>query len=299
MNETKEFPMPSDPTNSYMLDPDNIAETLRLTRLDEVITDCMGGLFPEHPDLANVKGALDVACGPGAWATELAYQYPTMQVTGIDISKTLIPYAQAMAKVQQLDNVRFLVMDATKLLDFPDDSFDLVNARFMIGFMKKDDWPRVVKEFARITRPGGIIRLIENEDAGISNSAALEKISHLFTRAAYQTGRSLSPYPETAHFGITPMLETFLREAGCEAIQKKAHVLDFSAGAKAHFSHYENYKIGGKLGQPFLLKAGVATQKELDTLYEQEMADMLSDSFRGLFYFLSVWGRKPIRDLQV
>jgi ubiquinone/menaquinone biosynthesis C-methylase UbiE len=279
--------------NSYFIDPENVAEMGRLIRLDEVTTECMGGLFPEHPDLASVKSALDVACGPGAWASELAYQYQDMQVTGIDISQVMVRYARETARVQRLDNVHFQVMDATKPLAFPDDSFDLVNARFMIGFMKKDDWPNVVKEFVRITRPGGIIRLIENEDAGISNSAALERVSHLFTRAAYKMDRSLSPYAETAHFGITPMLEAFLRQAGCQDIQKKAHVLDFSAGAPAYFSHYENYKVGGKLGQPFLIKAGVATQEELDELYERQLAEMYSDSFRGLFYFLAVWGRKP------
>jgi ubiquinone/menaquinone biosynthesis C-methylase UbiE len=216
-----------------------------------------------------------------------------MQVTGIDISQTMIRYAQEMARVQRLENVQFRVMDATKPLAFPDHRFDLVNARFRIGFMKKEDWPHVVKEFARITRPGGIIRLIEGEDTGISNSGALEKFNHLLMRATYQMGRSFSHYAETAQFGITPMLEVFLREVGCQQIQKKAHVLDFSAGAPAHFSHYENYKIGGKLSQPFLIQAGVATQKELDALYEQELAEMHLDSFRGLFYFLSVWGQRP------
>ncbi len=284
---------PESRENAYMFDAESTAELGRLMRLDEVTTECMGGVFPEHPDLASVRSALDVACGPGAWACELAYQYPDMQVTGIDISQTMIRYAQEMARVQRLDNAHFQVMDVTKPLAFSDGSFDLVNARFMIGFMGKNDWPYVVKEFARVTRPGGIIRLIENEDGGVSNSSALEKSNHLFTRASYRTGRALSSYPETAHFGITPMLEVFLREAGCEEIQRKAHVLDFSAGAPAHFSHYENYKVGGKLIQPFLIKAGVATQEELDELYEQLLADMLSDSFRGLFYFLSVWGRKP------
>jgi SAM-dependent methyltransferase len=281
------------PANAYVIDAENGAELGRLMRLDESLTGCMGGLFPEHPDLDRVRNTLDVACGPGAWANEMAYQYQDMQVTGIAISAIMVRYAQEMAHVQRLDNAHFQVMDATTPLDFPDDHFDLVNARFISGFMLRDDWRPVVKEFARVCRPGGTIRLVELEGWGISNSFALEKLNHLSTRAAYQTGRALSPYPQTASNGITAMLATFLREAGCQEIQMKAHVLDFSAGAPGYFSQYENYKVLGKLIQPFLVKAGVATQEDLDELYERMLADMLSDSFRGLFSFLSVWGRKP------
>jgi ubiquinone/menaquinone biosynthesis C-methylase UbiE len=284
---------PESRENAYMLDAESTAELGRLMRLDEVTTECMGGVFPEHPDLASVRSALDVACGPGAWACELAYQYPDMQVTGIDISQTMIRYAQEMARVQRLDNAHFQVMDATKPLAFSDGSFDLVNARFISAFMFKDAWPRTVSEFVRVTRPGGIVRLTEGENWGVSNSFALEKLIHLSGRAIYKTGQTFSPYPETFHGGTTPMLETFLRSEDCQDIQRKAYVIDFSAGAPAHFSHYENYKVAAKLIQPFLIKAGVATQEELDELYEQLLADMLSDSFRGLFYFLSVWGRKP------
>jgi hypothetical protein len=43
-----------------------------------------------------------------------------------------------------------------------------------------------------------------------------------------------------------------------------------------------------------MIKAGVATQEELDTLYEQMLAEMLADNFRGLGYGLSVWGKKPV-----
>jgi hypothetical protein len=51
--------------------------------------------------------------------------------------------------------------------------------------------------------------------------------------------------------------------------------------------------VGFKLIQPFLLQAEVATQEELDQLYEQMLVEMRSDDFCGLAYFLTVWGKKP------
>ncbi len=284
---------PGGKQNSYVMDAESAAEMGRLMRLDAEVTECMGGLFPQYPDLAGVRRTLDVACGPGAWVNEMAYQYQDMQVTGIDISQIMIRYAQEMARVQRLENAHFQVMDATQPLAFPDGSFDLVNARFTACFMFKEDWPRTVREYVRVTRPGGIIRLTESDGTGISNSLALERLTHLTARAFSITGRSLNPYSDGQHVGVSVMLAHFLREAGCSDIRQQAYALDFSAGAPAHFSHYENYKVGFKLAQSFLVQAGVTTQEELDQLYEQMLADMLSEHFRGVLYFLCVWGTKP------
>jgi SAM-dependent methyltransferase len=284
---------PGGKQNSYVMDAESAAEMGRLMRLDAEVTECMGGLFPQYPDLAGVRRTLDVACGPGAWVNEMAYQYQDMQVTGIDISQIMIRYAQEMARVQRLENAHFQVMDATQPLAFPDGSFDLVNARFLFGFMSKAAWPRTVREFVRVTRPGGIIRLTEIDSLCLSNSQALEKLNHLFARSFFVTGRSFSPYAQAQHIGLTLMLPAFLMEAGCQDIRQQPYAIDFSAGAKAHLSHYENFKVGFKLFQPFLVQAGVTTQEELDQLYEQMLADMLSEHFRGVLYFLCVWGTKP------
>jgi ubiquinone/menaquinone biosynthesis C-methylase UbiE len=254
------------PANAYVIDAESTAEMGRLMRLDEVLTECMGGLFPEHPDLTAVRDTLDVACGPGAWASEMAYTYPQMQVTGIDISEIMIRYAQEMARVQRLENAHFQVMDATKPLAFPDNSFDLVNARLITGFMRKEDWPGALQELVRITRPGGVIRLTETNDWGISTSGAHEHLTHLFARACYVTGRSFSAYANAHHVGTTLMLEPLYRQAGLEEIHKKAHVLDFSVGTRAYHSTYENLKVAFKLLQPFIVQAGVASQEELDLL---------------------------------
>src|SRR5437868_3986389 len=111
--------------NTYFIDAESLAEMGRLMRLDTTMTTCMGGLFTQHPDLTTVRDTLDIACGPGAWAMEMAFHHQDMQVVGVDISVNMTRYAQAQAKVQGLDNAHFLAMDARKPLDFPDASFDL------------------------------------------------------------------------------------------------------------------------------------------------------------------------------
>src|SRR5260370_35227323 len=95
----------------------------------------------------------------------------------------MIRYAQAHAKTQGLDNASFQVMDALKPLEFPDDAFEFVNARFISPFMPRDAWPNFLRECLRITRPGGIVRITDGEWK-FSNGDAFEKIADLMKRAS-------------------------------------------------------------------------------------------------------------------
>lgn len=282
-----------DHASGYMIDTESAAEMMRLTVLDRLTTASIGGWFPEHGALQEVQHTLDVACGPGAWTTELAYHYPGMQVTGFDISQRMIRYAQTQAQVQDLPNAHFLVHDATTPLPFADHTFDLVNARFIATFMPKEAWPQLMQECVRVARPGGIIRLTECDGVGVSNSYAVEKFERVFARAVYLGGRSFSPYRDGHLFAITPMLELFLREAGCQQIQKRAYAHDFSAGTQANLATYENYKVAMQLALPALVRTGVLSETEGEQLYEQLLVEMLDSSFRAILYLLSVWGRIP------
>jgi hypothetical protein len=54
------------------------------------------------------------------------------------------------------------------------------------------------------------------------------------------------------------------------------------------------YRMGWKLLQPFLVNAGVTTQEEIEELYTQMLADLLSPTFQGKCTYRSVWGRKRL-----
>src|SRR5438105_2636500 len=142
--------------NTYFIDAESAAEMARLLGQDVLVTKLMGGLFSERPDFADIQSVLDIGCGPGGWAIEVAFAHPDIDVIGIDISKTMVDYANSRAQVQELDNVRFEMMDALKPFDFPDNTFDLVNARYIGGFMLPSQWPPFIQECWRITHPRGL-----------------------------------------------------------------------------------------------------------------------------------------------
>src|SRR5438552_2888090 len=109
--------------NSYVIDSENVAEMIRLLDQDRMVTKLMGGLFPERNDLDGIERILDIGCGPGGWTQEVAFASPEIEVVGIDISQTIISYAQVQAEVQGLRNAHFQLMDATQPLAFADQSF--------------------------------------------------------------------------------------------------------------------------------------------------------------------------------
>lgn len=275
--------------NTYIIDTESAAEMVRLIDQSRAMNEAMGNLFPETIDLSGVHSVLDAACGPGEWVQEVAVLYPHMQVVGTDISNLMIKYAAQRARIQKLANASFQVMDVRTPLAFADGTFDLVNARFMAAFLPRNEWPQVIKEFARLTRSGGTIVLTEVDifGAGCTNSPAIENLNDLCREAVYRAGLYSSMGTP-----VTTVMDQFLQEVGCQDIQKKWHLLDFSAGTTAHPVIYSNLSFALKLVQPFLLKMVKTTQEQLDELYERGMQEMMRDDFHGDSPFLTVWGIK-------
>lgn len=277
--------------NTYILDSESATEMARLITQDRLITQGMGGPFSEQTDISNFHTILDVACGPGGWVSDVAFANPDMQVTGIDISNKMIEYARAMAWSQRLENTTFQAMDVLKPLDFPDNSFDLVNARFLVALMPKTAWPKLLEECVRITRPGGIIRLTEFDEPATTNSTAFAHWMTLTFRAIKLAGLCISP--EGHNFGVTPLLRRFLLDAGCQVIGLRSYCIDFSFGTPAFDNMYRNCEIAFRQVQPFMVKMKVATPEEIEQSYQHMLLEMRTDNFCALWYYLTTWGQKP------
>ena len=282
---------PSQTGNYYILGDTN-AEMVHLIEDDRNFNTSMGGLLPEQPEefIPRIHHVLDVACGPGGWALELAQLYPHMQVTGIDISAGMIDYANTLAHASGLDNVSFRVGNILEPLDFPDDSFDLVNARHIEDVIPVAAFPPLFKEMVRVTRPGGTTRITGSE-WGVTNSFAYETLMRLVLRAVRITGLDFSA--DSRNISIAMWLSHFLRDAGCVNIQERPSFFDLSAGAKLHDSGYRDLTLAFELMSPFLVGVGVTVPQEVEQLKRRLSLEMLEDSFRGIIYTLTAWGQKP------
>jgi ubiquinone/menaquinone biosynthesis C-methylase UbiE len=247
--------MSDEQPNSYIIDAESAAEMARLMRQDQAMTAGMGGPLTEI-DLSEVQSILDLACGPGGWPLELAYTYSDMEIVGVDISERMIAYARSQAQVQQRSNVSFHVMDILKPLDFPDNSFDLVNARFLSSFLRRENWPLIFREILRVLRPGGIVRLTEPE-AGMTNKPHLEKALHIGMQAMGRAGLNFSP--NGYHYGIVHMLPSFFRQADLSMLKQRAHFIEYSFGTEAHESFYHDLTLALQLFEPLVVNMHLTT----------------------------------------
>ncbi len=92
---------------------------------------------------------------------------PNLRIFGTDISEGMLRKARARVSEFRLKNVEGLaVMDAEKL-EFPDNSFDVVMAQYVVTAVPNPE--AALDEFARVLRPGGEMILLSrvSADAGM------------------------------------------------------------------------------------------------------------------------------------
>jgi ubiquinone/menaquinone biosynthesis C-methylase UbiE len=262
-----------------------------LLNADKIVTNGMGGTLAERPDFSRIKAILDLGCGPGGWVLEVAREHPDIEVTGIDISRAMIQFAQAQALSRGYGNASFMVMDVKQPLAFPDASFDLVNERTLYGVMAPGEWPQLLAECKRILRPSRIVRLTELERPE-TTSSALNELWNLHTRAFCKLGRSFSV--DAWHVGINPVLKRLLRDAGFQDVKYQGHVIDISAGSADFEGFFRHFVYVFQLAKPFLLSVeGLTTEQEYEGVYQQMQAEMLASNFCGLWTYVTAWGEKP------
>src|SRR5579859_1255286 len=149
MSTPEEKPPREQQSAYFVLDRSSQDEMTRLQVQDQMLTAGMGGVLAEQADPASFQRVLDVGCGTGGWLIQVAKTYPSIKLLiGVDISQKMVDYAREQAKAQGVsDRVEFHVMDALRMLEFPDAFFDLVNQRYGFGFIRTWEWPKILEEY--------------------------------------------------------------------------------------------------------------------------------------------------------
>jgi len=267
-------------------------ELTRLPIQDQFITDGMGGALPEQPDPTVLRCILDVGCGVGGWLMQTAQAYPViLHLVGIDINPRMIAYAREQAEQQKVGNrVEFLVMDALRVLEFPSSSFDLVNLRMGASYIRTWDWPKVLQEFVRVARPGGVIRVTENDLIGSSNSAAFNHLSDLLVQAFYQAGYLFTPDHESLLLEIPGLM----KQQGIRDVQVYPHTLKFHGNTSTGQDFAEDVERAIPVIVPFLQK-WLRLPEDFEEIAQQVISDMKQADFLATWKLLTAWGNRALR----
>jgi ubiquinone/menaquinone biosynthesis C-methylase UbiE len=143
------------------------------------------GSTPQH--------ILDVGTGNGIWAIDMADQYPSATVTGIDLSPVQATWVPP--------NAMFEIDDFEDEWTFGADKFDLVHMRHLLSSVS--DYVRLYKQAFHALKPGGWLEINEValsvycDDGTFPEDTASVKWAHWFDEACIKLGR---PVPKLEQY---------------------------------------------------------------------------------------------------
>ena len=125
------------------------------TSYTDIVTGAFGAAAMERLELAPGHRVIDVGCGTGATTVELARRVaPGGEVTGVDISPTLVTASQSTAAAAGLANVSFRVADA-QVESLGDRDVHAVYSRFGVMFFA--DPGAAFTNIRMALRPDGVL----------------------------------------------------------------------------------------------------------------------------------------------
>jgi ubiquinone/menaquinone biosynthesis C-methylase UbiE len=256
----------------------------------------MGGVLPEQPDTSRFKRILDIGCGTGDWLIEAAKAYPALtKLYGIDNSSDLVNYARSQAEERGVQNghmeadprLEFMVMDARRGLEFPTHSFDLVNIRYAESWIRTSDWPHMLPELLRVSKPGGVIRLTEGNFVQTS-SPSFDRLNRLLVQSYHRAGH----YFAADINGITNHLPELLKQHGVQNVQTRIHTFESRGDTPAGRELADDMRLGYRTVEPFI-RQWADVPDDYEDIYERMVLEMRSPETVTVWRVLTAWGTTP------
>jgi SAM-dependent methyltransferase/GNAT superfamily N-acetyltransferase len=187
-----------------VMEQDRFALSLGIDHLDAVA-------------LAGARTILDLGSGPGLFATRLAEQFAG-EVIGVEPDAGLRTQSADLAEDLGLGRRCRFVPGTPKRLELPDDAIEVATTHFVLQHV--DDPGAAVRELVRVTRPGGLLSLVDLDDEAVlvhPEPAGLRS----FLDRAWAARESVG-----GDRRIGRRLRGLLAAAGCTDIRVRVHPLE-------------------------------------------------------------------------
>ena len=201
---------------------------------------------------------LDLGCGPGTISAGIARRVAPGRVIAVDADPGVVRQARDHARAVGVTTIDFAVMDAYDL-GLPDDSVDVAHAHQVLQHVA--DPVAVLREMARVTRPGGRIAVRDADYAAFAWHPANAGIDHwlsLYRAAARANGGE----PDAGR-----RLLAWAHAAGLADVVSTSSTWTYPAGDRARDwgESWADRILHSSLTTQ-LLDSGAATQADLDEI---------------------------------
>jgi SAM-dependent methyltransferase len=215
--------------NAPYLLPKDEQEIHRLDYQHYILRQVLKGntFAPVEGMLRRGCNVLDVGCGTGRWAKELATTYPKTQVIGFDLE-------EVTTASQPPPNYQFQRGNLLTGLPFTTYAFAYVHQRLLVAAIPSQLWPFVVSELVRVTQPGGWVELVEMGTAVRPCGAATAQMIDWWNAISQKRGIDLSK---------TSQIGNLLKHAGLSHVKAETKLLPLGGWGG---------RIGHLLSQDFL-----------------------------------------------
>ncbi len=268
--------------NPYIL-PKDLTEVKRLDFQHFVLKYGIHGNY--LAPISQPTAILDVGCGTGRWAMEMARDFPGAKVYGLDVVAAE-DFTIGYGLQYKPQNYTFLEGDALKPLPFPDNTFDFTHQRLLIGAVPMGKWPEIIQELKRVTRPGGWIELAE---CGVPRDEPGKPYPQLWsTWIDFSKSRNVD-------FTMGSSIGQLLRNG--QLAQVKQHEIIFPMGNYGGhiglMSATDCLAMGRTMKNPVITK-GIIDEKTYDTLYNATEQEFNMKIGKGVLPFYIAYAQKPL-----
>jgi ubiquinone/menaquinone biosynthesis C-methylase UbiE len=226
---------------------------------------------------------LDVGCGTGNLAVELARNSALTSIEAFDFSPAYIDYAKARGADPRIN---FQTADACAI-PFPDRSFDLTLSMLVLAFIPEPQ--RAVREMVRVTKPGGTVAACMWDSRGglVFGRMFWDTAAMLDPKAVDVRGKTLSR-PITRQGGIAGELKT----AGLQDVQETALTIAMNFTSFADFwAPFDGRESG--FGA-YVSGLDIAQKDKFKSALRLAYLDGSPDGPRS--YFASAWAARGVRE---
>ena len=226
--------------------------------------------------------ALDVGCGTGNLAVELAKNPNLTSIEAFDFSPAYIAYAKTRGADPRIN---FQTADACAI-PFNDDSFDLTLSMLVLAFILEPQ--RAVREMVRVTKPGGTVAACMWDLRGglVYGRMFWDTAAAIDPNALDLRGKSLSR-PITRQGGIAGELEA----AGLRNVQETALTIAMT------FAYFKDFwaPFEGQEGSFDAYVAGLNTAQNERFKSALRLAYLDGSTDGPRTYFASAWAASGAR----